>query len=334
MSNLKCFGFVRFCFTCLGFAWGSSVYAGGTLRINESMEALTVLHGESIVLVYNKQSPPVPEGIDPVYQRSGFLHPVNTPKGKTVTDTFPRDHAHQHGIFSAWVKTSYRGHSIDFWNLAGRTGRVRHERVVSTFDRDGTVGFEVDMLYHAEAPVSVDILRERWKVTVYAPSDNAYCFDIESKQEAITDTPLVIEKYHYGGMALRGPSRWLTKTDKDKYNESEPVREPSSFLNNQGQDRKIGNHVPATWVALTGTLDRESASIAVLGHPQNFRAPQPARMHDTKPYFCFSPCVIDAFEISLAKPLHAKYRYLVTDASPNPGLIDKLWNELAKSPIE
>ncbi len=317
-------------FVCFDFLFDLKVSGAESLRVTETEAALTVLQGEAIVLVYNKQSPPVPKGIDPIYHRSGFLHPVNTPKGKTVTDTFPRDHAHQHGIFSAWVKTSYSEHSIDFWNLAGRTGRVVHERVVSTFQGDGSVGFEVDMIHTAEAPVSLDILRERWKVTVYQPADQSYCFDIESKQEAITNTPLVIEKYHYGGMALRGTSRWLSKADRDKNGESELVREPSSFINNLGQDRKEGNHVPATWVALSGTLDQESASITVLGHPQNFRAPQPARMHDTKPYFCFSPCVTESFEISRVKPLHAKYRYLVTDAPPNPAWIDKHWNELAK----
>ncbi len=314
---------------CLAFY--SSVSNAESLRIAETDATLTVLHGGAEVLVYNKQSPPVPEGIDPVYQRSGFLHPVKTPKGKTITDAFPKDHAHQHGIFSAWVKTSFGSHSIDFWNLAGRTGRVVHERVVSTFQNEGLTGFEVDMIHRAEAPVSADILRERWKVTVYDPIGDVYCFDIESIQEAITDTPLVIEKYHYGGMALRGTSRWLVKTDKDKFRGGDDVaREPNAFLNQFGQDRKTGNHVPTTWVALSGTIEQRDACITVLGHPDNFRAPQPARLHDTKPYFCFSPCVSEDFEISREKPLHAKYRYLVTDDQPNATWIESQWQEFAK----
>jgi Methane oxygenase PmoA len=319
--------FIPHWFLCLVLL--SSVTYAESMRIAETEAALTVLHGDAIVLVYNRQSPPVPKGIDPVYQRSGFLHPVKTPKGKIVTDTFPKDHAHQHGIFSAWVKTSYGSHSIDFWNLAGRTGRVEHERVVSTSQHEGSVGFEVDMLHRAEAPLSENILRERWKVTIYPLFDDAYCFDIESIQEAITDTPLVIEKYHYGGMALRGPSRWLIQTDKDKARDNDVIREPNAFANHLGQDRKTGNHVPTTWVALSGTIETQPASITVLGHPQNFRAPQPARLHDTKPYFCFSPCVTEAFEISRQKPLHAKYRYLVTDAPPNPNWIESQWQAFA-----
>ncbi|HUP78789.1 MAG TPA: DUF6807 family protein, partial [Pirellula sp.] len=250
--------------------------ASESLRIAETDSTLTISRGQSIVLVYNKISPLVPEGIDPIYQRSGFLHPVKTPKGKTITEAFPKDHPHQHGIFLAWVKTSYGDRSIDFWNLAGRTGRVVHERVVSTFQNDASAGFEVDLIHRAESP-ALDILRERWKVKVLEPVGDYYCFDLESFQQALTDTPLVVEKYHYGGMAFRGISKWLTKVDKDKNSGDSLQLEPSSFLNSAGQDRKSGNHTPSTWVALSGTIEQQAASIAILSHSKNFRAPQSAR---------------------------------------------------------
>ena len=313
----------------LGIRAGLSITAGASepLRIAETESTLTISHGQKIVLVYNKISPPVPEGIDPIYQRSGFLHPVRTPKGKTITEAFPKDHPHQHGIFFAWVKTTYGDRSIDFWNLAGRTGRVVHERVVSTFQNDASAGFEVDLIHRAENP-AVDILRERWKVTFLEPVGDYYCFDLESLQQALTDTPLVVEKYHYGGMAFRGISKWLTKLDKDKNSGDSLQLEPSSFLNSAGQDRKSGNHTPSTWVALSGTIEQQAACIAILSHSKNFRAPQPARLHDSKPYFCFTPCVTDSFEISRTKPLHSRYRFLVTDAAPNPDWIESRWVQM------
>jgi len=81
----------------------------GGLSVRETQQTISIERGESTLLTYNKQSPPVPTGIDPIYARSGFLHPVNSPTGKTITATFPIDHAHQHGIFAAWVKTTYSG---------------------------------------------------------------------------------------------------------------------------------------------------------------------------------------------------------------------------------
>ena len=298
-----------------------------SLELKETDAALTVTYGTKTVLVYNKTSPPVPDGMDPVFARSGFLHPVNTPSGKTVTQAFPKDHAHQHGIFFAWVKTKYGDRSIDFWNLAGRTGRVVHDRVASKNKEGDRVSFEVDLIHRAENP-TVDILREHWKITVQAPSKGVYCFDIESNQKALTDTPLVIEKYHYGGMAFRGLTKWLAKVDQLKAGDDKIEFESCTILNSAGQDRKAGNHTPANWVALTGLVDKQSVSIAVLSYPQNFRSPQPARLHESKPYFCFTPCVTDSFEITKEKPLQSKYRYILTDAQAEPGWLDAKWQEL------
>jgi hypothetical protein len=299
--------------------------AAESLQIRQTEATLVVSRGEEPIVVYNIQSPPVPEGIDPVYRRSGFLHPVRSPRGSTVTETFPADHAHQHGIFSAWVRTTYHGRTVDFWNLAGGTGRVLHERVASTFASDEAAGFAVDLLHRVESTPPVDVLRERWKITVYPTAGTHHCFDLETTQTAIADQPLVVEQYHYGGVALRGPTRWLTDNDADIPTATEPQREPSSFLNNLRSDRLAGNHQHATWVALTGTLHGQPVTIGVLCHRDNFRAPQAARIHPTKPYFCFAPCVDGQFVIDRDHPYRARYRYLVTDAAPDAQWLDAQW---------
>ena len=153
----------------------------------------------------------------------------------------------------------------------------------------------------------------------------ANCFDLETTQSAITDKPLIVSKYHYGGIVLRGPTRWLT--EKDSYVRKQPaiVREPSAFLNDLGSDRVKGNHEHAKWVALSGSLDGKAVSISVLCHAEDFRAPQAARLHPSKPYFCFAPCVDDSFVIDRAHPFKARYRYLVTDAAPDAKWLDQQW---------
>jgi hypothetical protein len=295
------------------------------LAVQETEDTITVSAKRRPVLVYNKQSPPVPVGIDRIYARSGFLHPVTSPRGATVTATFPLDHPHQHGIFSAWVKTSYNGRAADFWNLAGGTGRVLHERVVNTFATADATGFEIDLLHRIESPQPIDVVRERWKISVRHADARYHCFDLEFVQSALTDTPLIIDKYHYGGLAVRGPVRWLSAKDGDTRGNVDLVREPSSFLNDLGSDRIKGNHEHARWVALTGTVDGKPVSIAVLSHPENFRAPQAARLHPTKPYFCFSPSVDDSFQVDRAHPLSGRYRFLITDAAPDSVWLEQQW---------
>ena len=320
------------CITFSLLAWFAStclttVAVAQSLKVVETDNVITVQHDGNSVVTYNKVSPSAPQGIDSVYERSGCLHPVRSPQGQTVTAMFPVDHPHQHGIFSAWVQTTYAGQPVDFWNLAGGTGRVLHERVVSTFQNHKAAGFEVDLIHRVTSEPPVDVLRERWKVTVY-PTDGTYhCFDLQTEQRAITTKPLKVGKYHYGGVVLRGPTRWLTAKDKDVRNRTDLTRAPREFLNNLRSRRVEGNHQHAKWVALWGDIDGEPVSIAVLCHKENFRAPQAARLHPTKPYFCFAPCVDGSFTIEHDHPFKGRYRYLVTDTEPDAEWIDRQWME-------
>ena len=267
------------------------------LQVVETDRAIIVRRDTQVVLTYNKVSPSAPHGIASIFERSGCLHPVNSPQGRTVTQMFPVDHPHQNGVFSAWVKTSFDGRSVDFWNSAKGTGQVVHERVVATFQDPERVGFVTDLIHRAIATEPVDVLRERWKVTVY-PTDGTYhCFDVETKQTALTDKPLHVKRHHYGGMVVRGPTRWLRDSDPGVREFPDLVREPSRLINSLGSGRVEGNQQHARWVALSGSIDGKPVMIAVLGHADNFRAPQAARLHPTKPYFCFVPCIDGDFSI-------------------------------------
>jgi hypothetical protein len=304
----------------------ASVCAGQRLSVEQTNSTMVVSQDGHDVLTYNKRSPQVPAGIDPVYRRSGCLHPVRSPQGRSVTEMFPFDHPHQHGIFSAWVKTTYDGQPVDFWNLAGNTGRVLHERVVSVFNEQDAAGFEVDLIHRAQAKRPVDVLRERWRITVHATDGDFTCFDLDTSQFALTDKPLVVNKHRYGGIALRGPTSWLTSSDRELRERADHVSAPSGFLNDLGSDRIEGNHQHAKWVALWGHIDGHPVSVAMLSHVNNFRAPQATRLHPTKPYFCFTPCVDDAFVIDQDHPYVGKYRFLITDAMPDPELIQQQWS--------
>ena len=304
-----------------------------TLALEETDQAVTIRQSGNTMLVYNKQAPQVPDGIDPVFARTGFLHPVASPSGRIVTDVYPFDHAHQSGIFAAWVRTKWNDREIDFWNLAGGTGRVLHQRVIRTFSTNASLGFETDLIHRAEKSPVVDILRERWKLTAFVTDGSYHVFDIETTQTALTDKPLVVQKYHYGGMAFRGQTRWLTDNDDDAKknidatNEaaSKRLREPNSFLNDLGSDRIKGNHEHARWVSFTGQIDGQPVTITILSHRDNFRSPQPARIHPTKPYFVFSPCVDDEFVIDGDHPFFSRYRFIITDARADAAWLNEQW---------
>jgi hypothetical protein len=70
----------------------------------------------------------------------------------------------------------------------------------------------------------------------------------------------------------------------------------------------------------------------LLDHPDNFRFPQPVRPHPSKPYFCFAPMVVDAFEIAPVHPYVSRYRLVVHDGMPVAVTIERLARDYADPP--
>lgn len=183
---------------------------------------------DRMVLRYHKAESQLPEGVADHFRRSGYIHPVMTPAGQEISGDFPVDHRHQHGLFMAWTSGSYDGKKIDFWNQKKEEGRVAHKRVIATEEKAERVSFTVE-LSHFDQRGGAEILSEIWKVTVHAGGGDHdhYKFDIESRQSLVAEKPLDIEKYRYGGMALRGPADWLGEN-------------ACYFLTSAAKDRKAG----------------------------------------------------------------------------------------------
>ena len=276
--------------------------------------------GDDKLLQYNVRTVDPPEGTLSVYRRSGHLHPLWTPSGRIVTGEFPKDHIHQHAMFSAWVNTEFDGRKTDFWNQGGKTGTVAHKELK---DREsGPVFAEVTtILEHqalAEDKPPVAALQETMRVRGYAsPRPELNVFDVDLEQRAASSTPLKVLKYHYGGFALRGADQWFKQPE-------------SGMLTSEGKTQKTGNETRPKWVDMYGVIDGQPCGVAIIPHPDSFRGPQPVRLHPDKPYFVFSPPILGEFEITQDMPYRARYRVVVHDGPADPKLLDQLAAEYAE----
>lgn len=261
--------------------------------------------------------------IKPVFLRGGYIHPVFTPSGRLVTDDYPSDHYHHHGIWFAWTKTEFDGAHPDFWNVGDGTGRVDFEGVDGAWSGAVYAGFKSRQRYVAlsgKAPKTA--LNEQWDVRVYNVGQGArryYLFDIVATQQCASDSPLILEEYRYGGMGVRGHRNWQ---DKSKV----------SFLTSEGKARESGNATKARWIHMSGMVDDQTVGIAVLDHPGNFRSPQPLRIHPDDPYFNFAPSQLGRFEIKPGEKYVVRYRYIVADGPPDKAELDRLWSDYATPP--
>jgi hypothetical protein len=174
-------------------------------------------------------------------------------------------------------------------------------------------------------------LEEVWDVRAY-DVPGLVVVDIESTQTAAGAEPLTINKYHYGGLGLRGNRAWLDPTAKGEAPPDPAKSARSDFLTSDGKHRGDGNHTRPRWVDLHGEADGAMAGVAILDHPSNYRFPQPVRLHPNKPYFCFAPMVLGEFAIEPGKPYVSRYRIIVHDGPPDPKLLDRLWDDYADPP--
>lgn len=311
---------------------------------HETSDAITVSVNNKPVLTYNKATLTGPAGTPAYYERSGHIHPVYNPAGQIVSGDFPSDHLHQHALFFAWTKCEFEGRPVEFWNQKLELGRVEHDKVVSVQSGEREGGFTVRILYqdiqNRDKPKPV--LRETWTVRVFNDSEDVFRFDIISKHECASESPLKIEKYHYGGMAIRGSNEWIDtdlgnrikaheKAARDHSDKTlPPLIRHYDYLTSEGKAWKEGNHSRPNWVSLHGELGGEPTGIAVLSHPDNFRYPQPVRLHPNMPYFCYAPMVLGAFEIAPGKPYVSTYRYVVHLGAPNAVKLDAEWRRFSK----
>ena len=274
---------------------------------------LVIASGDNPILTYHHKVLTPPEGIPSLYQRSGFIHPLVTPGGRVVTDDFPPDHAHQHGVFRAWVNTKYLGKKVDFWNQHRNTGDVKHLKIEQIRSGPVFAEFSVELEHQQTLPGSppLTILREQWHVRAHR-CDNTYLVDIVSEQQAATANPLEILEYHYGGFAFRGHRDWNADSDFE--------------FQTSGRDGRLsGNHTRPNWVLMTGPVEGAFASCLAMGHPSNFRHPQPVRLHPKMPYFCFAPMVLGDFAITPESSLKGQIRLVLSDGKMQPETAKTHW---------
>jgi hypothetical protein len=272
------------------------------------------------VLVYRAPGAlPRPE-IPPELRRGGYLHPLFSPGGVVVTDDYPANHLHHHGVWTSWATTAFEGRTPDFWNMGKKTGRTDFEALEEVWQGPVHAGLRARHLYEdLTARPARPVLRERWEVVAYRTGGPHHVVDLEIRSEAV-GAPLRLGEHRYGGLGVRGHAQWSRG------------KEAAAFLTSDGRGRADGDATRARWVHLGGSIDGKAAGVAVLGHPENLRAPQRVRLHPEEPFFSFAPTQDGAFEIRPGSPHVARYRIVVADGPPDARLVERLWRDYAEPP--
>lgn len=265
---------------------------------------------------------PRPE-IKDIYERGGYLTGLRSPSGVLLTDDFPANHLHHHAVWMAWTKTEFAGRQPDFWNMGQGKGRVEFVSVEKTWEKDGSAGLtarhrHVDL---QTQPATV-ALNETWNIQVSSAETPVphFVLDLTSTQTCAGSEPLVLPQYHYGGLGFRGHGAWDGAKNLQ-------------LLTPAGETGRVKiNTSRAHWCWLGGEVEGKTAGVLIMGHPANFRSPQPIRAHPEEPFFCFAPQQLGEMALKPGEEYVSRYRFILADGKITPEQAQHWWEDYAAPP--
>jgi len=290
--------------------------------------ALVIHKGDQNLLQYYFKTVYPPSGVDTVYKRSGFIHPLWAPHGQVLTRIQPPDHYHHYGIWNPWTHVLYEGDTIDFWNINSKQGTVRFAKFISV--ENGAVFSEFKAL-HEHVVFKKDkgekvAINELQSVRVYNPGKNQDIFIVEFNIQlnCAGESPVNLLEYRYAGLGWRTTGKW------DRNN--------SMVLTSEGKTRKDADGSKARWCIVQGEIDNDYAGVEMMSFPTNYNFPEPLRIWpedqnnrgDMFANFC--PTKNMDWMLHPRQNYVLRYRFLVYNGHLDKEKAENAWNNYAYSP--
>lgn len=302
------------------------VMKAGTMQTLDNGKALILKKGDTEVLQYNYATVYPPEGVDPAYQRSGFIHPAYSPKGNVLTTIQPKDHYHHYGIWNPWTRVEYEGKVYDLWNLKDKQGTVRARDIQTTYKGDVFTGYAANLDHYIFTPGNEKvIMNEVWDVKTWN-IPQGLLWDFESTLNPATALPVLIKAYRYAGFGWRATEEW--------------TKENCEMFTSEGKTRQQIDGTNARWIYVTGLCGTGGRSgFLLLGHPENHNAPEPLRIWDENAnggrgdaFVNFAPTKNKDWQLNPGNKYKLRYRIFTYDGEMTKERAELLWNAFAYPP--
>lgn len=279
-------------------------------------EGIEILEGSSKILFYQIK----PKSLGGKYERTNYIHPLYNLNGNVITEDFPADHPHHHGIFWSWHQIVYDGKRIaDGWT----SENISWEIVKSgTRKKKNSISLDAEVLWRSDTDAKGQkaIVREHARITVHAAEANYRIIDFDIQLRALVDNLKIggsDDAKGYGGFSFRlklpGDIRFFSKDQEIAATELAVDAGP--------------------WMDFSGSFDgkdQPESGVAVFCHPSNPGHPQPWILRSEK---SMQNVVFPGrAPVDLpAKGLRLQYRMIIHNGKLSPQEIDKLFFKYASS---
>ena len=297
-----------------------------TLHVDTAGGVLTISKGNQPLLTYVYKTVYPPPGIDTAYKKSGFIHPLYTPRGQILTRIQPPDHYHHYGIWDPWTHILFKGDTVDCWNLAARKGTERFAEFSDFSGGDSSASFQARLQHVAFRKDGTEeaFLNELLTIQISSADTNQYLLDFTITLTPATLYPVILLTYRYGGLGWRATAEWN--------------RDNSEVLTSEGMDRRHADGTTARWCIVQGALGSDYGGIAMLSHPDNFNYPEPLRIWpDTSNgrgdlFANFSPTKDRDWRLEPGRTYTLHYRWVVFGGHFTKQQAESAWQYFAAPP--
>jgi len=307
-----------------------STVSESVVSVKRNQKDLSLLKNENPVLNYRFKTTFPPEGVNQLYKRSGFIHPLLSPAGEVLTRIQPPDHYHHYGIWGPWTKTHIDEREVDFWNLAKGHGTVKFSSFLSEVEGAVFTGFRA-LQHHLDfgGPGPDQIaMNEILDVRLWNAGDKIRIIDYTTSLNSPLENGIMLDAYRYGGgIGYRATEKW----HKDN----------CTVLTSEGKGRAEADGSFAKWCIVEGESDAAEgrSGILFLSHPSNRMHPEPMRVWPINAnggrgdmFFEFCPIRHEEWKLEPGIDHTLKYRMVIFDGEMDAETAEIYWNSFADMP--
>ncbi len=301
------------------------------VSLSKDNEDLSLSFNENPILKYRYAVTLPPKEADPLYKRSGYIHPLSSPGGKVLTRIQAPDHYHHYGIWGPWTKTHIDDRAVDFWNLKLGQGTVKFAGFLSEAEGAIFSGFKALQQHVDFGAVGEDqvAMNEILDVRAWNVGEGVWMVDYTTSLSSPLKNGIMLDAYRYGGGI-----GWRATADWHKDN--------CTVLTSDGKTRKDADGSYARWCMVEGESEVEEgrSGILFLSHPSNRMHPEPMRIWPLNAnggrgdmYFEFVPIRHDDWKLEPKQSYTLKYRMIIFDGKLSADAAEKYWNSFASNPM-
>lgn len=211
---------------------------------------LSILEGKAQILTYCYGNQ-IRRGLEPKHTRSCFIHPLFSLDGKILTDNFPEDHPHHHGVFWTWPVVKTRGQDTQTWHSVTPSLRQHFVRWLKRKVDKSTAAITVENVWKLDDEEVV--AKETVSLIVYPGNDAGRAIDLELEIQAVGG-PLELhgapdQNKGYGGLSLRGA----------------PMLKGAALTTDQGPLKEDSTNVPFRWA----DMSTEQLGVSIFVSPEH-----------------------------------------------------------------